>query len=99
MCRLSAVAARDLVRRARSPIRSREARRSWPRSPCSFDRLAKDFSFSPEELSFRDEVRAFIRDNLPASIRAKTGKAPHYGRADVLVWHKILDARGWAASH
>src|SRR5277367_4116105 len=58
-----------------------------------------DLSFSPEELSFRDEVRAFIRDHLPASIRAKAGKSPHYDRADVLAWHKILDARGWAASH
>ena len=25
-----------------------------------------DLRFTPEELAFRDEVRAFIRDNLPA---------------------------------
>ncbi len=24
-----------------------------------------ELSFSPEEIAFRDEVRAFIRDNLP----------------------------------
>ena len=28
-----------------------------------------DLRFTPEEQAFRDEVRAFIRDNLPAEIR------------------------------
>ena len=30
-----------------------------------------DLRFTPEELAFRDEVRAFIRDNLPAEIRER----------------------------
>ena len=28
-----------------------------------------DLRFTPEEAAFREEVRAFIRDNLPADIR------------------------------
>ena len=30
-----------------------------------------DLRFTPEEQAFRDEVRAFIRDNLPAEIRER----------------------------
>ena len=30
-----------------------------------------DLRFTDEELKFRDEVRAFIRDNLPDSVRDK----------------------------
>ena len=58
-----------------------------------------DLSFSPEEIAFRDEVRAFIRDHLPADILAKAGRVAHFDKADVVAWHRILDARGWAASH
>ena len=37
-----------------------------------------DLRFTPEELAFRDEVRAFIRDNLPGDIRERMrlGYAP-----------------------
>lgn len=58
-----------------------------------------DLSFSQEELAFRDEVRSFIRDNLPADIRAKAGRVPYFEKADVVTWHRILDAKGWVASH
>ena len=30
-----------------------------------------DLSFTPEENAFREEVRAFFRDHLPADIREK----------------------------
>ena len=30
-----------------------------------------DLRFTPEEIAFRDEVRAFFRANLPDNIRAK----------------------------
>jgi len=58
-----------------------------------------DLSYSPEELSFREEVRAFIRENLPESIKAKAGKAAFYSAEDVRTWQRILNDRGWAASH
>ena len=48
------------------------------------------------ELAFREDVRAFLAKELPAPIREKVlnGIAP--AREDVIRWHKILHAKGWA---
>jgi alkylation response protein AidB-like acyl-CoA dehydrogenase len=56
-----------------------------------------DLSFTPEELAFRDEVRAFIRDNLPTDIRdrMRLGYAPR--KEDQIRWQRILNKQGWAA--
>jgi len=55
-----------------------------------------DLRFTPEETAFREEVRAFIRDNLPADIRdwMKLGHAPR--KEDIVRWQRILNAKGWA---
>lgn len=58
-----------------------------------------DLSFSDAELAFREEVRDFISDNLPASIKDKAGRSAYYDAEDVRTWQRILDQRGWAASH
>jgi alkylation response protein AidB-like acyl-CoA dehydrogenase len=55
-----------------------------------------DLEFSLEELAFRDEVRAFIRDNYPAHLTAK-GMRDDLGKEDYLAWHKILGKKGWSA--
>ncbi|MDR3539125.1 MAG: acyl-CoA dehydrogenase family protein [Acetobacteraceae bacterium] len=56
-----------------------------------------DLRFTPEEIAFRDEVRAFIRDSLPADIRdrMKLGHAPR--KEDTIRWQRILNQKGWAA--
>ena len=36
-----------------------------------------DLRFTPEELAFRDEVRAFSRANLPEAIRNKLVEGKH----------------------
>ena len=56
-----------------------------------------DLRFTPEELAFREEVRAFIRDNLPADTRErmKLGHPPR--KEDTVRWQRILNAKGWAA--
>ena len=56
-----------------------------------------DLRFTPDERAFRDEVRAFIRDNLPADTRERMrlGYAP--SKQDTVVWQRILNRRGWAA--
>jgi len=50
-----------------------------------------------QERDFRDEVRSFIRDNLPRELAAKARLQSHIAKADVVAWHKILHRRGWSA--
>jgi len=56
-----------------------------------------DLRFTPEERAFREEVRAFIKDNLPADTRErmKLGHPPR--KEDTVRWMRILNAKGWAA--
>jgi len=55
-----------------------------------------DLNFSPEELAFRDEARAFIAENYPARLRA--AKSYHdLSKEDWLSWHKVLGQKGWLA--
>jgi len=56
-----------------------------------------DLRFTPEERGFREEVRAFIKDNLPADTRErmKLGHPPR--KEDTVRWMRILNAKGWAA--
>ncbi len=54
-----------------------------------------DFSFSKEDLAFRKEVRKFIADNFSAELK---GLDPRdLTRDQMLVWHRILHKKGWAA--
>jgi len=56
-----------------------------------------DLKFSDDVEAFRDEVRAFIRDNLPADIQRKVAaERMDLPRADQQRWHKILSDKGWA---
>ncbi len=56
-----------------------------------------DLRFTPQEIAFRQEVRAFIRDNLPADIRDKMKLGHGPNKEDTVRWQRILNARGWAA--
>ena len=56
-----------------------------------------DLSFSPEEEAFRQEVREFIRENLPANLKGKVRRGDLESRDDYLTWHKILYRKGWVA--
>jgi alkylation response protein AidB-like acyl-CoA dehydrogenase len=60
------------------------------------------FEFSPQDEAFRQEVRSFIRENLPADIAQRsyinsaTEPMPtdHFRR-----WQRILADKGWGAPH
>ena len=58
-----------------------------------------DLEFTPEERAFQDEVRAFIDENYPAEIRAKTKARDVLVRDDFRRWHQILAEKGWVAPH
>src|SRR6266478_4884176 len=54
-----------------------------------------DLNYSTEELAFRDEASAWLRDNLPAELREKVTRYRSLSKDDLLRWHKILAAKGW----
>jgi len=56
-----------------------------------------DLSVSPEQIAFRQEVRQWIQDAMPADIKAKAEGGGHYDHEEQMEWHKILYAKGWVA--
>ncbi|MBA3940605.1 MAG: pimeloyl-CoA dehydrogenase large subunit [Sphingopyxis sp.] len=56
-----------------------------------------DMEFSPEDLAFQQEVRAFIAENYPAELRGKQDEGEELSKEDFLAWHKILHKKGWIA--
>ena len=56
-----------------------------------------DLKYTPEEESFRAEVRAFLEAELPADIRTRMRLGRRIAKADLTRWQKILHGRGWGA--
>ena len=56
-----------------------------------------DIDLSPEDSAFRDEVRSFLRDNLPDSIKSGAAATPSvFVEPDVgQAWNAVLHAKGW----
>ena len=53
--------------------------------------------FSPEDLEFQREVRAFIAENYPAELRGKQDEGDELSKEDFLSWHRVLAKKGWVA--
>jgi len=60
-----------------------------------------DMDFSPEDLAFREEVRAFLAESLPEHLKVGARRTPGvFVEPDIgLEWHKILYRKGWVAPH
>jgi pimeloyl-CoA dehydrogenase large subunit len=58
-----------------------------------------DLRFTDEELAFREEVRGFVKANLPASIRQKIVGGHHPGKDDIVAWTRLLNKKGWSVPH
>lgn len=55
-----------------------------------------DLRYTDDELAFRDEVRAFFKDALPADLRRAAEQGQRYSAAQLRRWQRILYERGWA---
>jgi alkylation response protein AidB-like acyl-CoA dehydrogenase len=56
-----------------------------------------DLSYTPEQLEFRQEVRAWIADAMPAEMRKHAEDGANFPQEETVEWHKILHAKGWVA--
>ena len=57
-----------------------------------------ELSFTPEQLDFRDEVRAWVEKSMPPSIKEKsTQGVPYYNQQETNEWHRCLADKGWIA--
>jgi len=55
-------------------------------------------TYTPEEESFRQTVRAFVEAELDPGTRKKILNGLNLAKADYVNWHKKLAARGWACA-
>jgi alkylation response protein AidB-like acyl-CoA dehydrogenase len=56
-----------------------------------------DLNYSPEDLVFRDTVRAFLDASLPADLQQKVRKHLRLSKEDYVRWHRIVAKQGWVA--
>ena len=54
-----------------------------------------DISFSPEDLAFREEVRAFFSEHFTDDLRARMASSEY--REAIVEWQKKLHEKGWIA--
>jgi alkylation response protein AidB-like acyl-CoA dehydrogenase len=55
-----------------------------------------DLRFTDEEKAFRQEVRGFMRSEIPAAIRRKLAEGQEIEREELVRCQRILNAKGWA---
>lgn len=56
-----------------------------------------DIRYTPEQLAFRDSVRAFLKEAVPATVRDKTQQCLPLSKAEREQWQRSLFAQGWGA--
>jgi alkylation response protein AidB-like acyl-CoA dehydrogenase len=54
-----------------------------------------NLNYTDEQITFRDEVRAFVKDKLPTELADKVRLRKSLAKADYELWHDILNKRGW----
>ncbi len=58
-----------------------------------------DLQFTASQIEFRDEVRRFVKERLPADIRDRLRLGHPPRKQDTVTWQRILNEKGWAAPH
>jgi len=56
-----------------------------------------DFTRDPADDTFREEVRAFLREQLPHDMAQRTLRGYHATKEDMQGWTRILHRKGWSA--
>jgi alkylation response protein AidB-like acyl-CoA dehydrogenase len=56
-----------------------------------------NLEFSADDIAFREQVRAFIRDSYPKELRGKSEDGGVMSQEDFLMWHRIVAKQGWIA--
>ncbi|MDN7139861.1 acyl-CoA dehydrogenase family protein [Pseudomonas sp. JQ170] len=57
-----------------------------------------DIRYTPDELMFREQVRAFLNEQLPAAIAARGRHGKRFNKHDQVTWMRLLNERGWLAA-
>ena len=55
-----------------------------------------DLNFTEQDERFRDEVRAFLRDDYPPQVRARQEAGEALTKDEQVAWQQALHKRGWA---
>lgn len=58
-----------------------------------------DLAFTKHEIAFREEVRRFLRDNVPPETQRKIVEGRHVSKDEMITWWRILNKKGWGVSH
>ncbi|WP_066735981.1 acyl-CoA dehydrogenase family protein [Cupriavidus sp. D384] len=58
-----------------------------------------DLKYTPAELSFQEEVRKFLAENLPERLSKKVAAGSHLSKEEHEEWHAIVNRKGWLATH
>lgn len=54
-----------------------------------------DLAFTSEEEAFREEVRQFLRENVPAEMRRKLIEGAQLLKDEMVAWWRTLNKKGW----
>ncbi|PUA93433.1 alkylation response protein AidB-like acyl-CoA dehydrogenase [Acidovorax sp. 107] len=54
-----------------------------------------DIDFSPEDLAFQQEVRAWFKAHTPPELKRKTVTGEMLQKDDIVQWQRRLDGQGW----
>jgi len=58
-----------------------------------------DLAFTENEQAFREEVRKFLRANVPPEMQRKLIEGWHLSKEEMVAWWRILNKQGWCVSH
>jgi alkylation response protein AidB-like acyl-CoA dehydrogenase len=56
-----------------------------------------DIDFTPDEQAFREDVRTFLREKLPARFSTRVQQGKRLSKEDQVSWMRMLNDRGWLA--